>query len=342
MSSASHLPASHLLVAIPPQLYHQLFDRTADEALRTLVEVTFNTEERTWDTAELARRLPGHDLVITGWGTPTFTPEVLAAAPDLKLIAHSAGSIKKMLPPAVFAQGIQVTHAAAAIAPAVAEMTILLILLSLRQVHRLDRILKGGGGWAATKSISMGQELAGNRVGVVGAGYTGREVIWRLKGLQAEVWVYDPYLTPERAADLGVHKAPDLDTIFRGCPIVTMQAPPTAETERMVGARHFKLLRDGAIFINTARSLTVDQDAMLTEFQSGRIIGALDVYDQEPLPADSPFLRLENVITTPHVAGASVQARFRQGQTIVDEIRRFVTGEGLRYGVTGEMLATMA
>jgi phosphoglycerate dehydrogenase-like enzyme len=121
-----------------------------------------------------------------------------------------------------------------------------------------------------------------------------------------------------------------------------MQAPPTAETERMVGAHHFKLLRDGAIFINTARSLTVDQEAMLAEFQSGRISGALDVYDQEPLPADSPFLRLENVITTPHVAGASVQARYRQGQTIVEEIRRFVTGEGLRYGVTGEMLATMA
>ena len=276
--------ASHLLVAIPPQLYHQLFDRTADEALRDLVEVTFNTEERAWDSAELARRLPGHALVITGWGTPTFTPEVLAAAPDLKLIAHSAGSIKKMLPPGVFAQGIQITHAAVAIAPAVAEMTVLLILLSLRQVHRLDRILKEGGGWTATKSIGMGQELAGNRVGVVGAGYTGREVIWRLKGLRAEVWVYDPYLSPERAAELGVHQAPDLDTIFRDCPIVTMQAPPTAETERMIGARHFKLLRNGAIFINTARSLTVDQEAMLAEFQSGRISGALDVYDQEPQP----------------------------------------------------------
>jgi phosphoglycerate dehydrogenase-like enzyme len=334
--------ASHLLVAIPPQLYHQLFDRMADNTLRSLVEITFNTEERPWDATELAHRLVGHDLVITGWGTPTFTPAVLAAATDLKLIAHSAGSIKKLLPPPVFEQGIQVTHAAVAIAPAVAEMTVLLILLALRQVHRLDRILKETGAWAATKAVGMGQELAGNRVGVVGAGYTGREVIWRLKALQAEVWVYDPYLSADRAKELGVFKTPDLETLFCDCPIVTMQAPPTAETERMVGARHFKLLRDGAIFINTARSLTVDQEAMLAEFQSGRISGALDVFDQEPLPADSPFLRLDNVITTPHVAGASVQARYRQGQTIVDEIRRFVNGEGLRYRVTGEMLATMA
>lgn len=333
---------SHLLVVLPPQLYRQLFDQAADTALRELVEITFNTEERNWDSAELARRLAGHDLVITGWGTPTFTPEVLAAAPDLKLIAHSAGSIKTLLPPPVFAQGIHVTHAAVAIAPAVAEMSVLLILLCLRQVHRLDRILKESGSWAATKTVGMGQELAGNRVGVVGAGYTGREVIWRLKGLRAEVWVYDPYLSVERAHELGVHKAPDLDTLFRDCPIVTMQAPPTAETKRMVGARQFQLLRDGAVFINTARSLTVDQDALLAEFQSGRIMGALDVFDQEPLPPDSPFLRLENVIITPHVAGASVQARYRQGQTIVDEIRRFVTGEALRYRVTGDMLETMA
>lgn len=333
---------SHLLVAIPPQLYRQLFDTTADNRLRELVEITFNTEERSWDSAELARRLVGHDLVITGWGTPKFTDEVLAAATDLKLIAHSAGSIKNLLPPPVFAQGIGVTHAAVAIAPAVAEMSILLIMLCLRQVHRLDRILKDGGAWADTKGLGMGQELAGNRVGVVGAGYTGREVIWRLKGLRAEVWVYDPYLSAERAQELGVHRVPDLDTLFRDCPIITMQAPPTKETARMVGARQLKLLRDGAIFVNTARSLTVDQDALLAEFQTGRIVGALDVFDVEPLSADSPFLRLENVITTPHVAGASVQARYRQGQTIVDEIERFVTGAALRYSVTSDMLETMA
>ncbi|MBX3010076.1 MAG: hydroxyacid dehydrogenase [Caldilineaceae bacterium] len=333
---------SRLLITLPPQLYRQLFDSAADAALRELVEITFNTEASSWDAAELTHQLAGHDLVITGWGTPKFTPAVLAGAPNLKFIAHSAGSIKGMLPPAVFDQGIQVTHAAVAIAPAVAEMSVLLILLCLRQVHRLDRILKEGGSWESTKPISMGQELAANRVGVVGAGYTGREVIWRLQGLHAEVWVYDPYLSAERAAALGVHKAPDLDTLFRDCPIITVQAPPTEETRRMIGARQLKLLRDGGVFVNTARSLTIDQDALLAEFQTGRIVGALDVFDQEPLPVDSPFLRLENVITTPHVAGASVQARYRQGQTIVDEIRRFLAGEPLRYRVTGDMLETMA
>ncbi len=331
-----------LLVAITPQLYHDLFDDAADAALRELTELTFATTDRNLTSAELAEQLPGHALVITGWGTPTFTDEVLARAGDLQLVAHSAGSIKKLLPPPLFEQGIAVTHAAGAIAPAVAEMTVLLILLALRQAHQLDRHLKAGGAWADTKTMGMGQELAGQRVGVVGAGYTGREVIWRLSGLRAEVWVYDPYLSAARAAELGVQKAADLNSLFRDCPIITMQAPPTAETIGMVGAEQLALLRDGAIFINTARSLTVDQAALLAAFQSGRIRGALDVFDEEPLPVDSPFRQLDNVIITPHVAGASQQARRRQGRYIVDEIRRFLHHKPLHFAVTRDMLATMA
>ncbi|MEZ4656266.1 MAG: NAD(P)-dependent oxidoreductase [Caldilineaceae bacterium] len=141
-------------------------------------------------------------------------------------------------------------------------------------------------------------------MGVVGAGYTGRETIWRLKALGAEVWVHDPYLADARATELGVHKA-ELDDLFRDCPIVTMQAPPTDETHRMIGARQLALLRDGAIFINTARSHTVDQGALLAELRTGRFLAALDVFDQEPLPEDSPFRQLDNVILTPHVAGAT-------------------------------------
>lgn len=335
-----------LLVAITPALYRELFSDAADATLRSLVEVTFPppsiATDRNLTSAELAQLLPGQTMVISGWGTPTFTDDVLKAASDLKLVAHSAGSIKKLLPPALFSQGVQVTHAAGAIAPAVAEMTVLLILLALRQVHQLDRRMKMGQTWADAKGNFMGQELAGQRVGVVGAGYTGREVIWRLNGLRAEVWVYDPYLTPEWAAALGVQRVTDLDSLFRSCPIITMQAPPTAETERMVGAQQLQQLCDGAIFINTARSLTVDQAALLAEFQSGRIFGALDVFDEEPLPVDSPFRQLENVIVTPHVAGASQQARRRQGQFIVEEIARFLNGEALQYTVTRDMLAIMA
>ncbi len=334
-------PKPKILVLPQPELYAELFSDVADAQLHALGDVTRNAEKRNWDSAELASKLGPYDIVVTGWGTPRFTDEVLAAAPTLKLVAHTAGSIKSMLPPPVFEQGIAVTHAAGAIAPAVAELTILLILLSLRQVHKLDAMLKRGEPWNAAKSAVLGRELAGQRVGVVGAGYTGRQVIRLLRALNAEVWVHDPYLDTERAAALGVRQA-ELDELFAQCPIVTLQAPPTAQTHHMVGAKQLALLQDNAVFINTARSYLVDEAALLAELRKGRFVAALDVFDQEPLPEDSPFRRLDNVVITPHVAGHSAQARRRQGQEMGDEIARFLAGEPLNYPVSVEMLEIMA
>jgi phosphoglycerate dehydrogenase-like enzyme len=162
-----------------------------------------------------------------------------------------------------------------------------------------------------------------------------------LRALDCDIWVSDPYLSAASAAELGVHKA-ELTELLRHCPIVTLQAPPTQETYHMLGAHELRLLQDGAIFINTARAHLVDQAALLAELQRGRIQAALDVFDQEPLPVDHPLRQLENVILTPHVAGASLQARRRQGEAVVAEVERFLAGEPLHYRVTGEMLETMA
>ncbi len=332
--------APEILVLLRPSLYALLFPLETDRALRELGHVVFHREERDLTSDELAQRIPGFDVVITGWGTPAFTDAVLAVADRLRLIAHSAGSIKRMLPRAVFERGIAVTHAASAIAPAVAEMSLLLTLLMLRQAYRHHQALKAGN-WAGARALPLGQELAGLRVGVIGAGYTGRNFIRLLRALDAEVWVYDPYLSEEQAARLGVHKVA-LDELLKNCLVVSLQAPSTQETHHMIGARELSLLQDGAILINTARSWLVDQDALLAELQTGRIQAALDVFDQEPLPPDHPFRELDNVFLTPHIAGATVQARHRQGRTVVEEVRRFLAGEPLRYQVTLEMLDIMA
>lgn len=327
-------------VALRPSLYAELFTPENDRLLRGLGVVIVQDEERDFSSQELAQRITGFDLVVTGWGTPPFTNEVLTAARDLKLIVHSAGSIKKTLPPAVFERGIAVSHAAVAIAPAVAEMTLLLILLSLRQVHRHDRHLKANELWAP-RHFGLGEELTGKRVGVIGAGYTGTAVIKLLTALKVEVWVYDPYLPEERADMLAIRKA-SLEEVLTQCAIVTLQAPPTVETRHMIGPAELAQLQDGAIFINTARAALVDQAALLAELQTGRIHAALDVFAEEPLPLDSPFRNLENVILTPHIAGSTQQARWRQGRTVVEEIRRFLADEPLRYPVTVELLDTMA
>jgi phosphoglycerate dehydrogenase-like enzyme len=315
-----------------------MFTPESDRALRELGDVVFNQEERNFSSSELAERISGFDVVVTGWGTPVFTDEVLKAADRMRLIAHTAGSIKRMLPPPVFARGIAVTHAASAIAPAVADLSLLLTMLMLRQAHRFNQVLKKGD-WG--KTLFMGQEITGQRVGVVGAGYTGRCFIKLLQGVGAEVWAYDPYMSSERAAELGVHKV-ELDELMAGCPIVSLQAPVTPETHHMIGARQLGLLHDGAILINTARAWLVDEEALLAELKTGRISAALDVFDQEPLPPDNPYRELDNVFMTPHIAGHSEQARHRQGAFMVQEIERFLSSEPLHHQVTADMLETMA
>ena len=328
-----------ILVAIRPALYHDLFTREADARLRRLGQLRWlNWTERP-ASADLAAWIGGCDAVITGWGTPIFTDEVLAAADRLKLIAHSAGSIKRRLPPAVFAR-VRVSHAAAVLAPPVAEMTLLFIMLALRQVHRINRAMKDGG-WAAGRAFGLGHEVAGQRIGIVGAGHTGRGTIRLLRAMNAELWVYDPYLDEAAAQALQVKKV-DLETLLRGCKIVSLHAPVTEETRGMMGAEQFGWLQDGAIFVNTARADLIDEAALLTELRAGRIFAALDVFGEEPLPNENPFRKLDNVMMTPHISAYTQQARHRQGQLVVDEIDAFFHKGSLRYEVTRAMLETMA
>jgi phosphoglycerate dehydrogenase-like enzyme len=337
-----------ILVVLTPTLYKVLFTAESDRALREIGEVTFRDMETRLTSEELATLIPGYDCLLGGWGTPRFTDQVLAAADRLQLYMHSAGSIKGALPPAVFDQGIVVTHGAGAIATGVADMCVCLIWMMLRQPHKMDSALKAGKPWNESKEAAiglapgaLGREMFGQRIGVLGAGHTGRRFIKLVRAMDCEVWVYDPYLSQERAAELGVRKA-EMDELLSGCPIVSCHLPTTDETHHMIGARELALLQDGAILTNTARSWVMDQDALLAELQRGRIQAGLDIFDQEPLPEDSPFRALDNVILTPHVAGGTVEARYRQGQFMIDEMRRFLANEPLQFRVTKAMLATMA
>jgi phosphoglycerate dehydrogenase-like enzyme len=327
-----------IYVAIKPSLYNRLFDRDADKKLQSIGNVVFEPTDGAPDAATLAAKIKDVDAVVTGWGTPAFDDKILNNANRLRLIAHSAGTIKHLLPKRVFTQEISVTHAAAAIAPAVADYSLLLTMTMLRRSYEFHESVRQGQ-WG--QGIPTGTEIGGQRIGVIAASYTGRFFIKLLKALEADVWVFDPYLTPEKAADLGVRKA-GLDEMLSSCRVISLQAPVTDETRRMLGKRELALMREGSILINTARSLLVDQQALLDELKSGRISAALDVFDQEPLPADNPFRALKNVHLSSHVAGGSVQAAKRQGQYIADEVRRFFSGEPLKYAVRQEMLATMA
>ncbi len=290
--------------------------------------------------ASLPELLTSARVVVTGWGAPPLRPELLAGAPALQLIAHSAGSIRSIVPIEAFERGIVVCHAADVIAEAVCEATLLLILTGLRRFHEMDRALKAGLGWREASALFFGHQLAGRTVGLVGCGYVARRVIALLKPFQVRILAYDPYLGDERAAELGVERA-SLEDVLRA-DVISNHAPITPETRHMLGARELSLIREGAVFVNTARAWAIDQAALLRELQTGRFWAALDVFEPEPLPEDSPFRRLDNVFLTPHRAGQTVETYRKQGAAMVDEVERFLTGQALRYQVRREQYRIMA
>lgn len=330
------------VLALPgPALREELFSPDAQAALHALADVDWNETDERWTSGRLAAAIGAYDGLITGWGSPVITPEVLAAATRLKVIAHSAGSVKHIVKEDTLERGIKVSSAAIAMAPAVAEYALLLVLLGLRAVHEFDYgMRRGGHDWREQQKRRTGQEIAAQRIGVVGAGGVGRIFIGQARALGAEVWVYDPYLPENAAIELGARKS-ELDEVM-ACPIVVIHAPVTPETHHMIGAAQLAQMPDDGYLVNTARSWIVDQDALLGELQSGRIRAALDVYDTEPLPPDHPFRSLPNVLLTPHIAGATLQARHRQGDCVVRDLTNAFAGQPLAHEVTLERYAILA
>jgi phosphoglycerate dehydrogenase-like enzyme len=290
---------------------------------------------------ELPELLDGAVACITGWGTPPLSVELLKASPNLRLVAHSAGSVRNLVPLKLVEEGLRVSHAAAIIADAVAEFVVSEALLGLRPLHEIDRGMRAGEDWKPLRERYIGRLLGACTVGIIGAGYVGRKVINLFNSFGAKVGVYDPLLTNESAAALGVSPW-TLDQLLMDSDVVSLHAPLLPETREMIGAAQLAQLRDGSLFINTARAALVDEEALLKELQSGRISAALDVFATEPLPFDSPFRSLPNVILSPHAAGHTSDTYLRQGQAMVEDVGRYIRGEQLVFEVSVEMLPTMA
>jgi phosphoglycerate dehydrogenase-like enzyme len=321
--------------------YRLMLTEGADARLDVLGHV----DRATGDTREVTVQAPdllrSADVILTGWGSPSLQEAWLDSAPNLRLICHCAGSVCGIIPTSIYARGITLCHAAPIIADSVAEFCISLELLWLRRPHIMDRQLKAGVPWREVGQFT-GSLLAARRVGLVGSGYVAQRHIRLLLAFGATVRVTDPYLSAERAAELGVERA-SLEEVFGESDIIAIHAPKTTETHHLITADLLVRIKPDAILIQNARSWVVDQEALLRELQTGRFVAAIDVFDQEPQPPDSPFFALDNVIVTPHAAGHSRDSHDeRQGLAMVEEIERFSRSEPLRYAIAAERYELLA
>jgi phosphoglycerate dehydrogenase-like enzyme len=326
---------------IPTKRQPDMLTPEAQAQLRRFADVREVEGDSVAVSAHLGELLAGADACLTGWGTPQLPDGAIEGAPSLRLIAHCAGSVKYLISPATFARGIVVCHAASLIADSVAEYTVLAMLMGLRRLHELSLALTARKLWRETLDSFSARQLGSCTVGLVGMGYVGRKVARLVKPFGSRILVYDPYLRPDDAANLGVESVA-LEALFQQSEVVSIHLPVTPETRHLIGARELGHLRNEAVFVNCSRSWVVDQAALLDKLRTGHIWAALDVFDNEPLPADSPFRDLPNVILTPHQAGHTVDSARRLGLAMVEEIDRFFRGEELRYRISPESFAQMA
>ena len=311
-------------VDLSPELESELF---AGESLHRLER--FGRLIRRGAPQSDDRRLLA-DILITGWGSKPL-PARPGPSDRLRLIVHSAGSIRSLVPLSLLPHGVRVSQASAGMAQSVAELAMYMTIARLRDLDRVDRTMNAEQGWSAA-DFGLGRTLAGATVGVVGASRVGRAYLKLIVATGADVLVHDPYLTERDGKELGARLVP-LDTLLGQSAVVALHAPVRQETRRMIDARRLAMIPDGGVLINTARAALVDTTALLAELRTGRLSAALDVFDEEPLPADSEWWRLPNVLLTPHLGARTWHSRRTQGAIVIDEIRRYLAGLDLRYEV---------
>ena len=329
-----------ILYLPPVGLSQDILSPKAVSILESLGTVIWNELDRNYTSDELLEMIPGAAVVVTSWGSPQITEEHVAAADDLQIVGHGAGSVKTRLAPAGHERGIVLLSAADVIAESVAEYTLWAMLSGQRNLYPYEKIMKAERGWKPAPNWP-GHSLYSKKVGIVSASMVGRRVIGLLKPFGCDVTVYDPYLNEEDAQLLDVRRV-SLEDLFANSDIVSVHAPITPETRHMITGAHFQSIRDGALFVHTARSWVLDQDALLAELQKNRFNAYIDVFEPEPLSADHPIRDLDNVFLSPHVSGHTVENRMRLVEEIVRDIERFFNSEPLRLVVPYAKLKIMA
>ncbi|MEV6288623.1 hydroxyacid dehydrogenase [Kribbella sp. NPDC051770] len=305
---------SKLAVVMTPERAEDVIDPATRALIEQRFEVTWAPGISPETVAALSRDA---DVVLTSWGTPHLSKDIWADGAGPKAVAHAAGSVKKLVDPVIFDQGVAVFTAGGRIAWSVGEYCLAAMLTLARRLPRFDGAIRAGG-WKQT--AYRGHELAGAKVGILGASSTARALITLLKPFGCDVVVYDPYLSDERATELGVRRAELEETLQAR--FVSLHVPNVPETQGMVTRKLIEQLPDGAVVVNSSRGPAIDQAALLEHALDGRIHAALDVYDPEPPTFDQKVLEAPNLLLTPHVAGDTEEGHLAlAGHVIADVIQ---------------------
>lgn len=306
------------------------------ERLGALGEVIVTDKDEPLTDEEAVEILKDCDVALGSWGTPKPNETIMAGCPKLKLWVHAAGTVKGHFGPHLDGRDMKIATCKGAIAENVAEAAVAEVVIGLRRI--LPNAAENRKGVAKRPDRVL--VMSDATVGVIAASDVGRVAIRLLKANCArEILVYDPYLSEDEAAEMGVTKVADLVELCRRSDAVTLHAPAIDACEKMLAAEHFQAMKDDCIFVNTARGTCIDEDALTAELAKGRLFAFIDVSDPEPAAEDSPLRTLANCVYSSHLTGGPGT---NVGRQAVDDIAAFLAGGEPTCVVTADMLDRLA
>jgi D-3-phosphoglycerate dehydrogenase / 2-oxoglutarate reductase len=306
------------------------------EKLQRLANVVYDpwidqTPLRIYTAEQLANRISSEAADVVVVESDSVNGPVFELG--LRAIAATRGDPNNVDIAGATAAGIPVLHTPGRNADAVAEMTLALLFAATRQVLTADADVRAGEVFrdgSIPYQRFRAWEVAGRTAGLVGLGAVGRAVKWRLAGLGVRVIAYDPYNDEARYS---------LEELLAEADIVSLHASVTETTTGMIGAQQFAAMRDGAVFLNTARAQLHDTDALVEALRSRKLAAAgLDHFVGEWLPTDHPLVTMPNVVLTPHIGGATWNTEARQAQMVADDLEALLSGNTPAHIVNPEVL----
>ena len=314
-----------ILVSIPDgEVRDSFFSEEQRVRLERLGCVEWNANAEQYGEEELAEKLRGVDICISGWGNTPFHEKTLKYADKLKLIAHIGGSVRPMVGDAAFERGIRVCSGNRVFAESVAEGVLTYMLCSLRKIGEYEARMAAGE-WP---SLIGTRGLLGRSVGLVGYGMIAEYLVKFLKPFGCRILVSSRHISEEELAAAGIEAA-SAEEIFRTCDIVSLHNSLTMRTKHSIGTELLNSMKDGALLVNTARGALIDEEALVSVLKERPVWAALDVYETEPLPMDSPLRDCERVLLMPHAAGPTADRRYAVTSYVLDDMERFLNGENL-------------
>jgi phosphoglycerate dehydrogenase-like enzyme len=266
------------------------------------------------------------EILVCAWQTPALNGPLLPAelAP-LRYVCYLAGSVRRLVPRELVQNGLVVTNWGNSIAPTVAECALMLILMALRRASHWAIAMHSQGEWKNGATIT--QSLIGRRVGLHGFGAIGQSLVPMLRPFTNSIQTYSPRVPDAILSRHAVSRARSLEQLFSTSDVVVELEAATPESFHMVQESHLRMIPDGGVFVNVGRGSVVDEAALARVARDGKIQIALDVFEQEPLSADSPLRGMPNITLLPHLGGPTRDRRRDSGALALKNLRAYLRGE---------------